>query len=301
MLTLQSQQILLPKQVYIADKAELRCSFTTDSEVIRNETLKSNSINLSKTHFTNDLDYSKYEINTITLTNTGANSYTLTIDFIPWQTGEIVFPDYDIGLALNSNQYMLKFNSIKINSIVEENNVSSIKEISSPLLLPGTTYKIYGIIIAFLVAIILIIRLIIKHKELSFFIQTKILQHKYNKNKKLTIKKLNTINDDNTQSDRNTAANIQQIIRNYLEIRFDYPFTRTVTSDLLNGFYERTNHLIKNEKEDAFIGIANTFIRTDFIRYSDNASFKSDEKNELIQKLIRNIEIIEQPEKKNNA
>ena len=295
MVSIQTQQILIPKKVYIADKAELRCTFTTDTAFVRETTQKNNVTNLSASFFIHPLDSQKYEINSLKLTNSGANTYTLTITFMPWQTGEFIFPDYDLSAALNNeiDQIYLSFNSITINSLAEENNINSLQESISPLLLPGTTYKIYGGIAVLIVLLIFLIRLIVKHKAVEFFFKNKLLQYKYNKNKKLTIKKLEEVRQNNTDSDKILAASIQRIIREYLETRFGYPFTRTVTSELMNSFYASTQHLLSSVKEDAFIGIAETFIRTDYIRYSDNASFKNDEKNDLINKLLRNIEIIE--------
>ncbi|MCR5435475.1 MAG: hypothetical protein K6E97_00250 [Treponema sp.] len=300
MVSIQTQQILIPKKVYIADKAELRCTFTTDAAFVRDATQQNDDINLSTSYFIRPLDSQAYEINSLKLTNSGANTYTLSITFMPWQTGEFVFPDYDLSSALNNDneQLNLSFHEVIINSLAEENNISNLQESISPLLLPGTTYKIYGGIAVLLLFLIFLIRLIVKHKAVEFFFKSKLLQYKYNKNKKLTIKKLEAVRHNNTDSDKILAAGIQKIIREYLEVRFEYPFTRTVTSELMNSFYTSTQHQLSSVKEDAFIGIAETFIRTDYIRYSDNASFKNDEKSELINKLLRNIDIIEQPEKK---
>ena len=37
MVYLKTEQVLLPRQVYIGDRAEIRCTFETDSPGIRNE------------------------------------------------------------------------------------------------------------------------------------------------------------------------------------------------------------------------------------------------------------------------
>ena len=54
MITLQTQQILIPKQVYIGDRAELRCTFNTSSPV-------------TAEGFCQDLDYTQYDIKSVNL------------------------------------------------------------------------------------------------------------------------------------------------------------------------------------------------------------------------------------------
>ena len=86
-------------------------------------------------------------------------------------------------------------------------------------------------------------------------------------------------------------------MRAYLEFRFDYPFTKKVSSEILKGFYEATNNLISDKKIPACEEITQVFIRTDYIRYSKNGKFSPDELNKLIEKLVKQIEILEKEEK----
>ena len=127
-----------------------------------------------------------------------------------------------------------------------------------------------------------------------FYINTKRLLRKYRKNKKLTLKRLRELTAGHTDSsDAATAEIIQKILRNYLEIRFDYPFTKTVTAELHKGWQTATGGLLSDAKEEAFGDIIADFIRTDFIRYSRKGAFKDGEKQLLIEKLIADIETLE--------
>ena len=85
-------------------------------------------------------------------------------------------------------------------------------------------------------------------------------------------------------------------MRNYLEVRFDYPFTRTVTSDIMAGWQSVTGGLCSDKKEEAFGEIAACFIRTDYIRYSKGGAFEKDELVKLVEKLVLIIETLEKPE-----
>lgn len=275
------QQILVPKKVYIGDSAELRCSFNIVHPQLREQT-STGIVELPIESFISQPDINDYVINKIQLVPTGIDYYQVVITFVPWKTGTIQFPPLKVG------EIDLLLQPVQIVSIIEQNNTSTIKESLSPLLLPGTTYKLYGVIISLIILIILIIQLIIKRKTVLFFIKSKKLQHKYRKNKKTTIKNLNSLPDE-----KKSAGEIQKILRNYMEIRFDYPFTKCVTSELMEKFLHATQNLLGDDKNEAFSDLTGIFIRTDFIRYSENGCFNINEKNTLVGRAIQDIEILE--------
>lgn len=289
------QQILIPKKVYIGDQAELRCTFNSPNtelkQLVNKESNEQTELSLVS------LESSDYDIKSVTLSSAGVDFYQLSVNFIPWKTGEIQFPP----LTIDGTDLIIEFHPVQIVSLVstDSNNATTLRETASPLLLPGTTYKLYGALTALIIILIVLIRIIIKRKNIQFFLETKRLQRKYKKNKKQTIRALRQISDET--SDSETAALIQKIMRNYLEVRFDYPFTNATTSELMKGWQKVTGGLLSDSKEEAFGDIAACFIRTDFIRYSKGTQFNENEKSELIQKLIDRIEILEKEEGENHA
>ena len=289
------QQILIPKKVYIGDQAELLCTFNSPStelkQLVNKESNGQTELSLVS------LESSDYDIKSVTLSSAGVDFYQLSVNFIPWKTGEIHFPP----LPIDGTDLIIEFHPVQIVSLVstDSNNATTLRDTASPLLLPGTTYKLYGALTALIIILIVLIRIIIKRKNIQFFLETKRLQRKYKKNKKQTIRALRQISDET--SDSETAALIQKIMRNYLEVRFDYPFTNATTSELMKGWQKVTGGLLSDSKEEAFGDIAACFIRTDFIRYSKGTQFNENEKSELIQKLIDRIEILEKEEGENHA
>ncbi|MDD7269844.1 MAG: hypothetical protein PUH13_08590 [Treponema sp.] len=313
-LSVSAQQILMPKKVYIGDTAELRCSFNTDLDLFK-KLPKGSSKELSVTSFTSELNSKEYDIKNIQFITNNTSYYTLVITFVPWKTGNIRFPAYDVvsGFCLatdsqniNHSSLILSFDDVNIVSLTEQNSIDSPRGALSPLLLPGTTYKIYGIIILLIVLAILTLEAILKHKKIATFIRTQKLLAKYRKNKKQTLKALNKLSAEEI-SDKETAEQLQKCMRNYLKVRFDYPFTNCGASEIMSGFYKATCGLAGEVKENAVGEIAAAFIRTDFIRYSHNsygktkASFNKDEKNKIIEGLKNNIESIEAPEPKKDS
>ena len=88
---------------------------------------------------------------------------------------------------------------------------------------------------------------------------------------------------------------LQKIMREYLELRLDYPFTKTLTSEMSAAFNTATCGLADEKRYSAFENIISVFVRTDFIRFSDSAdaTFKSGELSEHINTLISAIDAIE--------
>lgn len=287
MITVQTQQVLVPKQVYIGDRAELRCTFNTNAQI-------------KAEGFCGELDYNQYDIKDVKLQPSGVNSYTLTIAFVPWRTGDIIIPDYKLseeagayGSEAADNELIIHFNPVNIVSLTQKDSITSLRDSASPLLLPGTIYKLYGSLIAAILILIVGIRLIVKHKDVAFFISRLVSSVKNNSNRKRTIKQLGKITKNTQLADNDVAAEIQKILRTYLEKRFDYPFSKTVTSELSAAFTKLTGGLLSEEKQDAYDDIVIAFVRTDYIRYSSSSKFGDNEKTELVKKLIYDIETVE--------
>lgn len=282
------QQILIPKKVYIGDTAELRCTFNSPSPTLKQ--LVANGITklplVSQSNATSD----DYVIQSITLSPAGVDYYQFTITFTPWKTGDIQFSPMEI----EGSELIIEFQPVQVVSLISTDgaNTTTLRDSSAPLLLPGTAYKLYGTLTAFIIILILLIRIIIKRKKLLFYINQKRLLKKYRKNKKQTLRSLKQV-----ENEEGAAEQIQKIMRNYLEVRFNYPFTKTVTSEMMHGWQNISNGLLSDTKEEAFGDIVSCFIRTDFIRYSKNGKFAEGELIELIEKLSNRIELLEKEEK----
>lgn len=293
MTTIAPQQILMPKKVYIGDTAELRCTFNSPAPQLKQLTVNG----IAKLPFVSQTDTEDYVIKDVSLAPAGVDFYQLTITFVPWKTGDLLFPPMEI----EGTDTLLEFQPLQIVSLITAENASTttLHDTAAPLLLPGTAYKLYGTLAAIVLLLIILIRLFVKRKSLMFYINNKRLLKKYKKNKKQTKKALYKIADTAGQTDFNAktaAENLQKVLRNYLEVRFDYPFTRTVTSDIMAGWQSVTGGLCSDKKEEAFGEIAACFIRTDYIRYSKGGSFEKDELVKLVEKLVLIIETLEKPE-----
>lgn len=300
MIYMQTQQVLVPRQVFIGDTAEIRVSFEVDSVLLRNTIGQKENIELSNSYFTELVDDSKFDIKSVVISNVGYNQYSVVLSFVPWRTGKIQLPPFDLGSALNgdSEVYVIGFEPQEVISIVQTQGQTSLKDMNQTFLLPGTTYKIYGLLLLIGVVFVVICRLIIKRENVKFYFKNKMLLRKYNKNKKITCKNLQDLMFVKNLSDGEIATEIQKIMRFYLEERFDFPFTKTLSSEILNSFYKANENLISEHKIPSYEKIAQIFIRTDYIRYGNNNKFLLGEKEKLINALVSAIHIIETPQEK---
>ena len=285
MIYIQTKQSVFPKAIYIGDKAELRCSFKSEAQLSASAA--------SVQSFTQELDFSVYDIKDVSLQKSqpgqpDEGAYNLVISFVPWQTGKIQLPDFEVeGVGT------IHFEAVEVLSLVEQQNVTGLRSYSSPLLLPGTTYKIYGSLTAFVILFILLIRLIVKWRSVVFWFNNTKLKRRYARSKKNTIKALKKLEQE--ASDSEISTKLQKIMREYLELRLNYPFTKKLTSEMSLAFDQATCGLADENRSAVFENIISIFVRTDYIRFSDSADakFEPGELSQLLNNLIDDIEVIE--------
>ena len=87
-------------------------------------------------------------------------------------------------------------------------------------------------------------------------------------------------------------------MRNYLEVRFDFPFTKTVSSEIKEKYLFAVESA-SEQKVCAIECIQKIFCQTDIIRYGQKSfginktSFLENEKETLVDQLIQSIETLE--------
>ena len=99
----------------------------------------------------------------------------------------------------------LKFENVSISSLIKDESVG-LQGQNAPLLLPGTVYKIYGILVGVILVLLFLIRLIVKRDSVAASIKKRKLIKKYKKNKKETLKNLGKLLKKNEISDVDFAA-----------------------------------------------------------------------------------------------
>lgn len=292
-------QVVVPKTVFIGDKAELHISLLSFGNNI--SSFQAGPLPIDA--FLGKTDENLYSINSVHFVKT-SNGADLVISFTPWVTGEIKLPTYRL-----SDQILVSSDPVKIESILENQGVSTLQPAIPVKFTPGTMTKIWLYLVILIVLVLAIVRLVIKRKDVVFFIKNQKLKRFYKKNRKSAEKQIrDVIRNTNKDLQRagEKAAALQKIMRIYLENRFGWPFTKAETSRIMYGFDQVFQGLLSEEKSNAVEDLIGIFIRTDYLRYGpqETASSEkalSDEFLETETRLMSIINILESESGGDNA
>lgn len=297
------RQMLIPHTVYVGDTAQLHIFFSAKNDFLKTDETShkgNQTIELSTEGFERPLDNSLYSVKQILLSKTGTGTgndkqlrYELVIIFVPWTTGNIKFPPFKLDKT-----FSVIPSEITIDSIFNAPKVSKkFAENKGPLLIPGTTYRILFKLLFHAIILILIITALCKWKTISIKYKNYRLKRLYKKNRRHTVSILLRIKGA-VQADKVKAERIQRVMRHYLTVRFGYNFNRSGASEIWTGFETIFQGLLSEKKEEAVEELISLFTRTDFIRYSANASFEKKEIYSITDRLIEIINILETPAEK---
>lgn len=131
--------VLLPRDVYVGDVAEL----VFYHEIAVPDQIRESGVTVSGDHFT---DTDEYHIEEVSLTWQGSAA-EIRIRFVSWKTGVIELPPIDSGYGI------IEVPPVTIASIVDRDGITSPAPARSPLLIPGTTWMLYGLVLGVLLCV----------------------------------------------------------------------------------------------------------------------------------------------------
>ena len=278
---------VLPKDVYIGDVIEIRYSFTTNINLTDDLTVDI------------ELPESKdYEILSMKLT--GANgSYVLQISCIPWKVGALDLPKIDLSdySKTLTTSFAIDIPSITVQSIVEKTQKKEIRPVASPLLIPGTTWLVYLIILLFIIFLALLIYLLIHTKKVISLWNDLVQKRISKKNLKKTIKQIKRLNKKSAKySDSDFAKELSIITRQFLSTRFKENFNSVVSSKIFFEINKIFQDTLPESIEEKIHNISSILERCDYIRFSgsteEEAIFSFVERSTLSENLIEAFTVL---------
>lgn len=151
-----SRAYLIPKQIYVGDRASLVVPLPASLQ-------NSNDIILTKDDFFSDENYfpadENIDFHKITLERRTAES-KLIIEFTPFITGIIAFPEIEIGGEKFSHL------TVTVSSLIENTSDRVLSGAAPSLTMPGTALMLYGAIAALVLIILLTVFFILKGRAL---------------------------------------------------------------------------------------------------------------------------------------
>jgi hypothetical protein len=288
---------ITPHEVFVGDVAEVRydfiCSWTLCTET--------NPIELEGSKFflnawptgseTAVLAQKMFEILSARIiinpnnneTKPLSDKYILILKIIPWVTGKLDIPPFNIvnafGIAkktseINENKVeslslIVDIPPVKISSIVDKTQKKILQPCAGPVVIPGTTWIVYLAVILIVILLLVFIFFIVRFKQVQNCVLSILHRMFLSKNYRLTLKQLSALEKKSTTMDvRFFASGVSDAIRNYLRCRFNYNFMAVETSKLYTIFNVITGETASRSAQNAIEELQSVFMRLDYIKFS---------------------------------
>ncbi len=274
-------QTLVPLEVYVGDVAEIRYNFKLDLKIPAEENFEM-EINVEKIPFENISD--ALVVKSARFFRRG-DDFTFALKFIPWRTGTISFPQFNLYSALNFDEaaidenfsFNISLSPIEIKSVVEKTGRAEIQGPLPPLMIPGTSYVIFALVVVAVIFLAAIFRALLKFHDLKrWFSQMKIRRLR-RRNSIITLRKLKKLLRNQNLSDIEFCARLQNVTRAYLSFRFDFPFESESALGMPQAFQKIFLGEIPDFVFPVLDDLTSAFIRTDYIRYAHGSLDESRE------------------------
>ena len=292
-------QVVMPKTIYVGDRAELSYTFRSavDFFADMNDSILSRKIPLKSLPFETDTD--DYTILDASLERNGL-LYTFRLFFIPWNTGSIDFPMFDISAAVYGGAaapFIIDVQSVEVSSILQDQDEAQLRASMGPLLLPGTMYALYFAALLSVILLIVIFRLVVKRESVRDAYKTWKLLRLYAKNAKELYRSLKRLERAGKKiDDAEFCTELQQLIRRYLDFRFGYRFSTVSSPAIMDTFEKIMADAMSEKTQSGAMSLAAVLRRTDYVRYARGsidskkepaeefaADLKADERSSLIR------------------
>ncbi len=304
------QQVVVPKEIYVGDTAEVRLTFHTPVDyfaLLSSSQLRGNSVLLDTTL---DAFTQKEQVCTVesAVLERSDFSYTIVLTVIPWEPGVIDFAPFDLNAACHLEQEQINyvdFLPVAVSSLSEKMNVTVLRNAASPQILPGTNYILWAFIVSGIVIVILIVLLLVHLHDFlegvdGFKSRLGFIRNAFTTKRK--IKKLS----GKKMPDSVCAEQWQHIMRSYLQYRFASQFLSVPSNRIYSVIEKTAGGSLTQEQDQAVTALSELFVRTDFIRYAPgsadaaelpieqhSAIFLPDEKKQIVMQTLSLIDFFE--------
>ena len=271
----EMQTVVLPRDVFVGDEMEIRCTFSCDVALLPENVLSSD--------ITMD-DIPDMTVKSVSLQRAGS-SYMLSMLCIPWSLGDIEIPpiliygkadetadtESDDSGTIEEDRIFLDVPAVTIKSIVNYTGASDLRPSKAPLLIPGTTWVIYILSIIGITVIVTLVIILIKfhsfRKKVHAVVSACLVVKNYH-SLKYQLRKL--MKGKKPVTDEQFSDIVSHLIREYISCRFAYNFRSETPAGVVAAFESITCGLFSVEVGEAVQELSDVLIRCDYIRFSDD-------------------------------
>ncbi len=268
----ETSQFVFPKRLLVGDLAELHYTFSSGVEFFpEEEQLDEKPLLLAKLPFS--IDNNDFTLTKAVLQRNGT-MYTVVITFIPWKTGYLDFPQFDLYSAVfgtSAVPFIIDPEAVEVNSVLAEEDMA-LRPLIPPLLFPGTIYFVYFMLILLIVLLGFVVQAVIRWRTISDRLAEKRLLRKYAKSSRFAMRQFRKL-EKNSHKIQDTAfcLAVQKIFRRYLSVRFGIDFNCLTTNQFYSAFESATGGVLDGFLVDNMEAIVEIFIRMDYVRFAQNS------------------------------
>lgn len=252
---------VIPRDVFIGDEMEIRYSFDSAQELLPSvdEPL---SLSMADTDDVTVLDMQLSK---------ELDRYVLSARCIAWRTGKVTLPEIDVQQfnPLLEESVLIKVPPVTILSVVDYTGKKDLRLALAPLVIPGTTWIIYVIIIICVILFVILIVILFRFKAFkSRFLaafSSVLIARNYRILKRRVKRFLKKYGEAETEV---FATELAHFIRGYMSVRFKTDFDAVTASEFFFVFEGIMNHTGSQESSSATEQIADILLRCDYVRFS---------------------------------
>ncbi len=272
---------LSPPLIFVGDIAELTYDYKTDAAVTE---CSANASELS----TDEVTVLSASLTVRSLGNafTGSkNRVTVTLQFIPWQSGTVSVKAIPQGFFKECPELeIIEIPPFTVQSILEQTGETELKAMRPPLVVPGTTYAVYGLLIFAVLVFISLIIFAFRFEKVKDFFSTVFYSRFHSKNYRIHLKQVNKLRRTLEQGDdKFFAQRIQQILRSYLSGKYNEKFLAMTTKEILEDA----------ELKETGTDVESLLSKTDAIRFAGK-TLKQNTENNKLENLNDRLSVLEE-------
>lgn len=252
---------VIPRDVFVGDEMEIRYAFQSDLSLLPPD---AEFLNLSVPD--------SEDVTVLDMTLSQENDwYAVTAHCMGWHTGNVGIPEIDVSdfnPALEES-YIIHIPNITILSIVDYTGKKELRPARAPLVIPGTTWIIYAIIIACVILFVVIIIILFKFKAFKSHLFAAFSSVLIARNFRLLRRRMKRFLRKYLEVETDVfATELARFIRGYMSVRFKKDFEAVTASEFTAAFADAMNYTGSPEVFGATEIIADTLLRCDYVRFS---------------------------------
>lgn len=265
-------QLVFPKRIFVGDTAELRCTFKSPVDFFSGiEPAEELPVPLASFPF--QIDSGEFSVEKAALLRSG-DFYVVVLTFVPWRTGSIDFPPFDLLSVLygeNSSGVPLVIDPqpFEVSSVLPDGADMQLRPAVPPLLIPGTAYTVYAALLLAAVLLIAAVKAAVSYPVIAAAVRSYMTLRRYEKSARQALRRLRRLEKKNEDiPDDEFCALFEKIIRAYFSVRFGCPFETVVSSGICAVLEDASGGFLEDAAREQAEVAEQLFRRADYVRFA---------------------------------